>query len=301
MKILGRRLSAVLLAAAVASGASAEPGWSHYGGDAGGQRYVDLAEITGANVGRLEVAWTWHSGELADGPGEPRSERAFEATPILVEGSLYLCTPYNRVAALDPETGRERWVYDPEIDRAGRYANQLTCRGVEAWRDPEAPAGAACSLRILTNTVDARLMALDARSGRPCSGFGSGGTVDLSRGVGATEWQGEYQLTSAPVTVGDVVVVGSAVSDNGRTDAPSGVVRGYDARSGALRWAFDLAPPDFVRTAENTSAAGWALATPNVWAPMSVDEARDLVFLPTGNPAPDYFDEIGRASCRERV
>jgi len=290
MKSLRRRLSMLLLAAGVATGASAEPGWAHYGGDAGGQRYVDLGTITPANVDRLEIAWTWHSGELDEGKGLPGAERAFEATPILVEGSLYVCTPLNRVAALDPETGRERWVYDPEIDRAGRYANQLTCRGVEAWRDPEAPAGAACHLRILTNTVDARLIALDARNGRPCAGFGQGGSVDLARGVGATEWQGEYQLTSAPVTVGDVVVVGSAVSDNGRTDAPSGVVRGYDARSGALRWAFDLAPPGFARTPENTSDAGWALATPNVWAPMSVDEARDLVFLPTGNPAPDYFD-----------
>jgi quinoprotein glucose dehydrogenase len=137
--------------------------------------------------------------------------------------------------------------------------------------------------------VDARLIALDASTGRPCAGFGADGTVDLRRGVGRIEWDGEYQVTSPPVLAGEILVVGSAVSDNQRTDAPSGVVRGFDARTGTLRWAFDLAPPGFVRTPENSSPAGWALGTPNVWAPMAVDEARDLVFLPTGNPAPDYF------------
>ena len=282
-------LVGVLLGAAAAR---AQEGWSHYGGDAGGQRYAALGQITPRNVHALEVAWTWHSGELADGKGRPRSEIAFQATPILVAGSLYLCTPLNRVVALDPATGAERWSHDPEVSRQGRYANQHTCRGVASWRDPAASTagrGAACALRILTATVDARLIALDARSGRRCPGFGAAGVVDLTRGVGRIEWLGEYQVTSAPAVVGDVVVVGSAVSDNRRTSAPSGVVRGFDARTGALRWAFDLAPPDFVRTPENTSDAGYALATPNVWAPLSVDEARDLVFLPTGNPAPDYF------------
>ncbi|MBW2313419.1 MAG: pyrroloquinoline quinone-dependent dehydrogenase [Deltaproteobacteria bacterium] len=274
------------LLTALAAPAGAE-GWGHYGGDAGGQRYVALDEITPANVDQLEVAWVWHSGEL-EGP-QPRAGMAFEATPILVDGSLYVCTPQNRVASLDPETGAERWVFDPKVDLTARYANQLTCRGVEAWRDPAAEPDAACGLRVLTATVDMRLIALDAASGRPCAGFGEGGAVDLSKGVGRIEWPGEYSHTSPPVTVGDVIVVGGAVGDNVRTDAPSGVVRGYDARSGALRWAFDLAPPGFVRTPENTSDAGWALATPNVWAPMSVDAERDLVFLPTGNPAPDYF------------
>ena len=283
------RWIALALALALAGPARGQGagGWRHYGGDAGGQRYVALDEITRANVGRLEIAWTWHSGEASLPPAPAGT--AFEATPILVDDTLYVCTPYNRVAALDAETGAERWVFDPEVDPDARYANQLTCRGVEAWRDPAAKPGAACAVRILTATVGARLHALDARTGRPCAGFGDGGSVDLARGVGRIERAGEYSQTSPPVTVGDVVVVGSAVGDNQRIDAPSGVVRGYDARSGALRWAFDLAPPGFVHTPENSSDAGWALATPNVWAPMSVDEARDLVFLPTGNPAPDYF------------
>lgn len=283
-----RRLLAglVLLAPAVAAGQAPAVGWPEYGDDIGGRRYSPLADITPENVGQLEVAWTYHSGDLGQ-RGELASEVAFEVTPILWEGTLYLCSPLNHVIALDPETGSERWRHDPKIDLSGRYANQLICRGVAAWRDGTAEAGAACARRIFSATNDARLLALDASSGQPCADFGPGGEVDLNPGAGPQRWKGEYQVTSAPLVVRDLVVVGSAVSDNQRTDAPSGVVRAFDARSGALRWAFDLAPPG-VGPEVKRSAEGYVLGTPNVWAPMSADPERDLIFLPTGNPAPDY-------------
>jgi len=262
--------------------------WPHYGGDAGGLRYTPLQEITPRNVRDLEIAWVHRSGDLSDGRGEVASTTAYEATPILVDGTLYICTPFNRVLALDPQTGEERWAYDPGIDLRGRYANQLVCRGVASWRDPERESGAPCARRIFSATNDARLIALDAATGAPCAEFGQAGQVDLNTGTGEQKWLGEYQVTSPPVLARDLVVVGSAVSDNSRTDAPSGVVRAYDARSGALRWAWDPVPEGFEGGLRSESSDYW-LGTANVWAPMSVDEERDLLFLPTGNTAPDFF------------
>ncbi len=264
--------------------------WPAYGGDLGGQRYVASALIRPDNVVDLRRAWTYRHGDVSDGHGEIPSGTAFENTPILVDGTLYFCTPFNRVIALDPVTGVEQWVYDPEIDLAdGRYANQLICRGVTAWLDETASREASCRRTIFTATNDARLIALDATTGEVCEGFGSHGELSLGAAAGEQKWQGEYQMTSPPVVVGDVVVVGSAISDNGRIDAPSGVVRGFDTRSGKLRWAWDLAPPGFDYEKGLVSDAGYALGTPNVWAPMSVDETRGLIFVPTGNAAPDYY------------
>jgi len=262
--------------------------WQHYGRDAGGSRFSPLEQITPENVRHLEAAWTYHHGDVSDGSGEIPSTSAFEATPLLVEGLLVFPTPFNRIIALDPETGDERWTYDPRIDLAGHYANQLTSRGVEYWSDPGAGDG-PCRSRIFAATNDARLIALDAATGTPCSGFGDSGQIDLNRGPGEQQWRGEYQVTSPPVAASDLVIVGSAVGDNARIDAPSGVVRAFDARSGELVWAWDLAPPDGPPDNAIYSEAGYLLGTPNVWAPMSVDETRDLLFVPTGNPSPDYY------------
>jgi quinoprotein glucose dehydrogenase len=263
--------------------------WPSYGNDPGGTRYAVLPTLTRENVGELQVAWTYHTGDVADGSEPGGSTSAFEATPILVDGTLFVCSPFNRVIALDPVTGAERWSYDPQVDLSGRYANQLVCRGVATWLDADAAPGAACRRRIFTATNDARLIALDAASGRPCADFGAAGRVDLNPGPGPQRWRGEYQVTSPPTVIDDLVVVGSAISDNQREDAPSGVVRAFDARSGAPRWAWDTAPPDLPRSAGNTSAAGYLLGTPNAWAPFAVDAERDLVFVPTGNPMLDYF------------
>jgi len=264
-------------------------GWPAYGGDLGGQRFVTESLIGPDNVESMGHAWTYRHGDVSGPDDAIRSATAFENTPILAGNTLYFCTPFNRVIALDPATGVERWSFDPKIDLTGRYANQLVCRGVTEWVDDLAAPDSKCRRRILTATNDARLIAIDAESGEVCLGFGSKGEVDLNSGVGDQGWLGEYQVTSAPVLVDDVIIVGSAVSDNGRIDAPSGVVRGFDARTGELKWAWDLAPPDFDYESGMVSDAGYALGTPNVWAPMSVDEERGLVFVPTGNASPDYY------------
>jgi quinoprotein glucose dehydrogenase len=266
-------------------------GWEHYGGDAGGQRYSELTQLTPENVEGLEVAWTHRHGDWRGGRGrDARTEIAFEATPILAGGTLYVCTPFNRVFALDPATGEERWVFDPKIDPTAKYSNQATCRGVSHWSDPLAESGAVCARRIFMGTNDARLIAIDAVTGARCPDFGVGGEIDLTAGVGNLQWRGEYQVTSAPSVAGDVVAVGSAISDNSTTKAPSGVVRGFDARSGALRWALDPVRAGFEGHEDfPKSDGGLYLGTANAWAPMSYDTERDLLFVPTGNTSPDYY------------
>jgi quinoprotein glucose dehydrogenase len=265
--------------------------WPEYGGG-GGRRFVDLELIHPGNVADLELAWVYRTGDASEGatPGVP-STSAFEVTPILAAGQLVFCTPFNRVIALDPLTGGEIWAVDPATDLSGDYGNQLVCRGVAQWQEPMAAGGAACRHRIFTATNDGRLLALDAVTGALCRDFGDAGEVDLNRGVGEQEWLGEYQVTSAPTVIADLVVVGAAVSDNVRIDAPSGVIRAFDARTGAQAWAWDLAPPGFDYAAPGAlvSDEGFALGTPNVWGTMTADHERDLLLVPTGNPAPDYF------------
>lgn len=263
--------------------------WPEFGSVAGGNQYSPLTQVNGENVERLEIAWEFHTGDVSDGEGEVESTTAFEATPIVVDETLYFCSPFNRVFALEPESGKQIWTYNPKIDLSGRYANQLVCRGVSYWQGSD--GGGACETRIFTATNDARLIALDAASGKPCAAFGEAGEVDLTDGVGKIQWHGEYQITSAPTVAGDLVAVGSAVSDNARVDAPSGVVRAYDARTGELRWAWDPAPLDSDGESEAGSepVARYRLGTPNVWGPMSFDAERDLLFAPTGNSAPDFY------------
>ncbi len=284
-----------LIADAQAPPNTATADWPSYGGDPGGSRYSPLGAIHRGNVQRLEVAWVYRTGDWSDGRGKFGSTSAFEATPLLVDGTLYLASPLNRIIALDPATGSERWTFDPQIDLSADYANQLTSRGVSFWRDAKRPDDPSAH-RIFATTNDARLIALQATSGKPCGDFADQGEVDLNQGVGQTLWPGEYQLTSPPAIAGDLVIVGSAISDNVRIDAPSGVVRAYDARDGRLKWSWDLSPPQGAAREELVSDAGYALATPNVWAVMSVDEARDLLFVPTGNPAPDYYGGMRNGS-----
>jgi quinoprotein glucose dehydrogenase len=186
--------------------------WVAYGGDAGGSRYSPLTQITRENVAHLEIAWTYRTGDVSDGRSTAR-KTSFQATPIMVEGTLYLSTPFNRVVALDPETGTERWSFDPRIDLWIPYGDDLISRGVATWLDERAGADERCRRRIFLATNDARLIALDGRTGTPCGGFGAGGQVDLSRDVGFA-YLGEYHITSPPAVVGDLIVVGSAISDN---------------------------------------------------------------------------------------
>lgn len=282
-------LCAILLAGVAraedAQGHMTHGGWSFYGGDEGGQRYTGADEITPDNVSGLELAWRYRTGALKGKPKEVLARTAFETTPILVAGSLIFCTPYNEVVALDPATGDEKWRFDPHVPLTLRPANQYVCRGVAYWKDAATPEGQPCAERIFVATNHSRLIALDAQNGKVCGGFGSRITPGMAD-AGPDRllvWPGEYQITSPPTVIHNVVIVGSAISDNVRTDAPSGVVRAFDARSGELLWAFDPLDP------QNEESGLGHVGAANVWAPMSVDPKRGLVFLPTTSPSPDFY------------
>jgi len=262
--------------------------WPTYGNDPGGTRYSPLAQIDRGNVAGLRVAWTYRTGETGGAP--PYAHVAFEATPLMVEGALYLSTPYNRVIALDAETGAPRWVFDTKVDPDRRLAI-ATSRGVSAWLDAAAARGAPCRRRIFVATIDARLIALDAAGGAPCADFGRNGQVDLKEGITIIDGACCYQVTSPPAIVHGLVVVGSSIGDNRSADMERGVVRAYDARTGARRWSWDPIP-----TRESDPArATWAgeswrrTGAANVWSVMSVDAERGLVFLPTSSPSPDHY------------
>ena len=250
--------------------------WTYYGGDPGGSRYSPLTQINKSNVAELKVAWEYHTGDVSDG-SDNRRKSEFETTPIVADGTMYLSTPFNRVVALDPKTGREKWSFDPKIDLHAGYSEGLVNRGVTLWIDAARGEGDACHRRIFLATIDARLFALDAASGRACADFGAAGQIDLTRGIANITRRGEYEETSAPAIAGDLVIVGSSIADNDRVDSPSGVVRAFDARTGSLRWSWNPIPETITPT-----GAG------NAWSTISVDNGRDLVIVPTTSPSPDY-------------
>jgi len=262
--------------------------WPVYGHDIGGARYSPLTQITRANVSRLQVAWTYHTGMPAL---ENMGHRppALEVTPIVVDGLMYVSTPTGIVAALDPATGTERWRFDAGVNPHRGYGDFVS-RGVSFWRDGR--RGEACARRIFVATIDARLFALDAVTGKPCLGFGSGGVVDLRAGLRVAPFEFQaYEETSPPAVVGDLVIVGSGVADNAMLAPASGEVRAFDARTGRLQWTFDPIPQDSTDPAYKTWQNGSAKRTgaANVWSVIVADPERDLVFLPTSSPAPDYF------------
>ncbi len=272
-----RPLLVALILGAASAHAQAQDQWPAYGGDRGGTRYTAHAQITPQNVSRLQVAWTYRTGELGIGARDS-ADLTFETTPIFVDGTLYLSTGFGRIIALDPATGVERWRAETGVDR-GRTYSEVTSRGVSAWRDPSAQPGAPCALRIFAGTIQAKLFAFDGRTGRPCTGFGDNGFVDLAPGAGLVG-SGDYNVTSPPAILRDLVIVGAAIGDNFRAYTGSGVVRAYDARTGALRWQWDPVPP---------LPDGTKVGAGNAWAPISVDSTRDLVFVPTSSPSPDFF------------
>lgn len=259
--------------------------WPVYGHDPGGMRFSPLTQITRENVAQLKVAWTFHTGDISDGSGG-RKRSGFETTPILVDGLLYLTTGFNRVIAIDPETGKQRWAYDPLVEQAADYGDGMINRGAATWLDTDRQEGKLCHRRIFEATLDARLIALDAATGSPCPDFGASGQVSL-RNV-ARYMPGQYHMTSAPTVIGDVVVVGSAINDNSRVDMPSGVVRGFDARTGALLWSWEPLPPN-EPSAEKNRGKIWRTGAGNAWSTIVADPERGLVFVPTGSPSPDYY------------
>ncbi len=261
--------------------------WTAYGHDALGSRFSPLTQITPENVTGLEVAWMYRTGDTT----HARQPTKFEATPLMVDGTLYLSTPFARVIALDPVTGRERWTFDPHTDRGmnwGDWAN----RGVSTWLDAKAPVGSACRRRIYVGTIDARIFALDARSGAVCKSFGDHGMISLKRGLrNAPGYKEEYELTSPPAVINGLIVTGSAIADNVRTNAVSGEVRAFDARSGAQRWSWDPVPRDSTDAAWDSWRGIMAHTTgaANAWSVLAADSTRDLVFVPTGSASPDYY------------
>jgi quinoprotein glucose dehydrogenase len=246
-------------------------------------RYSALTQINRDNVSKLKVAWTFHTGDIADG-GHSRRRSGFEATPIVVDGTLYFTTPFNRVIALDPATGAQRWAYDPQVDLTLDYGDGLINRGVSTWLDAARAAGQPCRRRIYEATLDARLIALDAATGKPCSDFGDQGQVSLRDVPGYRA--GWYHMTSPPAVIDDLVIVGSAIDDNQRAAMPGGVVRAFDVRSGALRWSWDPIP---AAPSTNGKAAEPSTGAANAWSVMVVDPERHLVFVPTGSASPDYY------------
>ncbi|MFL5296152.1 MAG: pyrroloquinoline quinone-dependent dehydrogenase [Phenylobacterium sp.] len=273
--------AAVALAAATLAGHARADDWGAYGRDLAGTRFSPLTQITPANVAGLKPAWTFHTGDISDGKtrGVPRS--GFETTPLVMGGRMYLTTPFNRVIALDAASGRRVWTYDPKLDRAQPYGDGLINRGLAAWRNPAAGKG-ACALTLYEATLDARLVAVDGETGAPCPGFGTNGEVSL-RDV-ARYRPGVYHMTSPPIALDGVVVVGSAIDDNARTAMPSGVVRGYDARSGKLLWSWEP-----LQAPKAATAGTWNTGAGNAWSVLSADAKRHLVLVPTGSASPDYW------------
>jgi quinoprotein glucose dehydrogenase len=252
-----------------------------------------LTEITPANVGALRVAWTFRTGELGQGVKD-WSRSAFEVTPILYDGTLYLTTSSTDVVAVNAVDGTVRWRHDSQSRKDLHYSDGVS-RGVSLWVDEASPPGAACHARIYAPTLDARLLALDAATGTACADFGEHGAVNLLSDVRSQfkegdEWR-NYLVTSPPAILDGMVIVGSSIGDNRAVLEELGSVRAFDARSGALKWSWDPIPRD----PSNPVFKEWspervaAASAANAWAPLSVDAARHLVFAPTGSASPDFF------------
>ncbi len=278
---------------AVGSGAGIGHGaddWLAFGGSPLAHRFTPASAITTANVADLSEAWRFQTGDLSP------SDRVFfsaQNTPVLAGGRLFVCSPSNRVFALNPGTGEQLWAYDPQMlaeDMESLFS--VACRGVgyfdtQLATTPLPGAEAVCEERVYVTTVASDLTALDAATGLPCGGFGTDGTVDLAENMDLQEI-GFASSTSGVTVVGDALIVGQQVSDNQRRDAPSGVVRAYDAITGDLRWAWDA---KLQGRAQDPLAPGevYPRGTPNVWNIISGDPEANIVYLGTGNSANDHF------------
>jgi quinoprotein glucose dehydrogenase len=286
-------LLALAIVPALVHSAPEQDGWSAYGGDPGGSRYSSLSQINAENVHSLQVAWIFRTGELGQGVKD-WSRSAFEATPILFDGTLYLTTSSTDVIAVNAASGQLRWRHDSQSRRDLHYSDGVS-RGVSLWVDEQSAPNAACHARIFAPTLDGRLLALDAATGKACTDFGEQGAVNLLKDIRSQFQEGDewrnYLVTSPPAILDDKVIVGSSIGDNRAVLEELGTVRAFDARSGRLAWSWDPIP----REPSNPVYKEWDPATvqiasaANAWAPLSVDVARHLVFAPTGSASPDFF------------
>ncbi|KGH30638.1 membrane-bound PQQ-dependent dehydrogenase, glucose/quinate/shikimate family [Comamonas testosteroni] len=265
--------------------------WTDWGQGPAGQRFAALEQISRNNVDKLAVAWTARTGDVPQSTGSGAED---QNTPQQIGDRLYVCTAYGKVLALDVDTGEEKWKFDPEA----KSPNWQRCRGLGYFDGNEAtikasgalgkPADAApgCRRRLFLPTIDARLIALDPDSGKPCTDFGKEGVLDLTQGMGEVK-EGWYQQTSAPLVAENLVIVGGRVADNFSTDEPSGVVRAFDVHSGKLVWAWDPGNPDI--TGQPPQGQTYTRNSPNVWGGMSYDARLGLAYLGTGNATPDFY------------
>ncbi len=261
--------------------------WPAYGGSYAARRSSPLDQITRENVDSLERAWVFKTGDLPS--GDPtKSKYGAETTPLKIGDSLYLCTATNILIALDPGTGQERWRYDPGV-KEENIPYTAACRGVayfEMLSDSQAPNNNQCAARIIEGTLDGRLIAVDAKTGKPCTGFGDNGEADITIGMGAVE-PGMVAMTSAPTVIQGVIVTGHQVKDGVSIDAPSGVLQGFDAVTGAHLWAWDMDRPTL--TGRPQDGTTFARGTTNMWTTASGDEELGLVYMPMGNSSGDYL------------
>ncbi len=283
--LAGSLSSEPVMAQANLGGGAMPPGeWHFYGRTPFGQRYSPLSQITPDNVGKLALAWTFRTGDVR-GPDDV-TETTYQVTPLKVGDLLYICTPHNWAIAVEAETGRERWRFDPKVGLQKDRQHQ-TCRGVAYYADASVAADQPCAGRIYLPTSDARLIALDAGTGEVCSGFAEGGTLNLLDNMPYADKAGYYYSTSAPLIAGGKIIIGGAVNDNYSTEEPSGVIRAYDAGSGAIVWAWDSGNPD--RTTPLGPGETYTHNSPNMWSTASADEALGLVYVPLGNQTPDQL------------
>jgi quinoprotein glucose dehydrogenase len=262
------------------------PDWNTYAGELRGTRFSPIDQITPTNVGRLEHAWTYRTGDLP-GPDDALSAWTFEATPLQVGDRLFVCTTHSEVHAIDADTGKRVWMHDPasKLD----WTPLRACRGV-AYYAEEKTGGEAerpCTRRVISPTLDGRLIALDAASGARCSDFGTNGELDLKRDLGTIR-PGYYFVTSAPIVVDGRVIVGAFVMDGAEIGEPSGVIRAFNAGTGRLEWSWDLAADEGLAPA-SAAKGRYTRGTPNAWAPISADPELGLVYIPLGNATPDFF------------
>lgn len=253
--------------------------WPSYGGGPGGSKYSPLDQIDRGNVQQLELAWEYDTGDFSDGQGAYPYKSAFENTPLVVDGVMYVTTPFHRLIALEPETGKELWAFDSKLDKRNRV-NLYVNRGAAYWAK-------GAKKRILLGNQDGYLFSIDAKTGKPDTAFGDGGRLDLKEGV--MQAPGRYGLTSPVTPCGDVIVVGGWVTD-GLPQGPSGDIRGFDAASGKLVWRFHTVPRPGEFGHNTWEGDSWKnRGGVNAWSVISADEERGLAFVPLTSPSIDFY------------
>ena len=258
--------------------------WPAWGGTDSSQRYTPLTQINRDNVGQLERAWTFRTGDL------PEERWGAETTPLKIGDTVYLCSARNKLFALDAATGQQRWTYDPQVADIN-IPYTAACRGVTYHARAGADAAQPCATKVIEGTLDGRIIAVDARTGRPCPAFGQNGAVDIKEGMGE-QYPGMVSITSPPVIVRGVIVTGHQVLDGQKRWNASGVIKGFDVETGALRFAWDMMRPDITTTPPEGQT--YTPGTPNMWTTATGDERLGLVFLPMGNSSADYWSSSRR-------